>query len=72
MAREAGIDCDERPVPVDELYQADGIFLTGTNSELPAVVRLDNHLVGDGRLPALFEQVAKMFDEAAIGVTAGR
>ena len=72
MAREAGIECDERPVPVDELFRADGIFLTGTNSELPAVVRLDNHLVGDGRPPALFDQVAKMYDEAAIGVTAGR
>ena len=72
MAREAGIDCDERPVPVDELFRADGIFLTGTNSELPAVVRLDNRQVGDGRPPALFGQVAKMYDEAAIGVTGGR
>ncbi len=72
IAREAGIDCDERPVPVDELFRADGIFLTGTNSELPAVVRLDNRQVGDGRPPALFGLVAKMYDEAAIGVTAGR
>jgi D-alanine transaminase len=72
MAQVAGIDCDERPVPMDELYQADGIFLTGTNSELPAVVRLDNRQVADGRPPALFEQVAKLYDEAAIGVAAGR
>ena len=72
MAREAGIDCDERPVPMDELYQADGIFLTGTNSEVPAVVRLDNRQVGGGRPPALFERVAELFDEAAMGVPAVR
>ena len=72
LAQAAGIDCEERPVPVNELFRADGIFLTGTNSEVPAVVRLDNQQVGDGRPPALFEQVAKIFDEAAIGVPAGR
>ncbi len=72
MAEGAGIDCEERPVPVNELFRADGIFLTGTNSEVPAVVQLDNHQIGDGRPPEVFEQVAKMFDEAAIGVPAGR
>lgn len=72
MAEEASIDCEERPVPVNELFRADGIFLTGTNSEVPAVVRLDSRQVGDGRPPALFEHVAKIFDEAAIGVPAGR
>ncbi len=72
LARESGIACEERPVTTYELCQADGILLTGTNTEIAAVVRLDNRAVDDGQPPALVNRAAKLFDEAAMGVVAGR
>ena len=71
MAREDGITCEERPVPATSLYQADGLLLTGTTPEVSPVVELDKRVIGTGHPPALHGRLMELFDEAALGVTAG-
>jgi D-alanine transaminase len=49
LARKAGIPVEERELTVEELRDADEVFLTGTTLELLPVVRLDGALVGTGQ-----------------------
>ena len=71
MARADGITCEERPVPATSLYQADGLLLTGTTPEVSPVVELDKRSIGTGQPPPLYDRLAELFDEAALGVPSG-
>jgi 4-amino-4-deoxychorismate lyase len=42
LAREAGLDCEIRDVPIDELHHADEVFLTNSVIGLWPVVALDD------------------------------
>ncbi|KPL06931.1 hypothetical protein AMJ85_10080, partial [candidate division BRC1 bacterium SM23_51] len=53
LARQNGLELDERPVAVDELLAADEVFLTGTTTEVMAVVRVDDRPIGKGAPGAL-------------------
>jgi len=49
LAREAGIQVNERPVDRTELYLADEVFLCGTAAEVSPIVSVDNFTVGCGQ-----------------------
>lgn len=49
LAAEQGIPCRETPVLQEELAHVDELFLTGTTTDVQAIVRLDGRPVGDGR-----------------------
>ncbi|MDI3299041.1 MAG: D-amino acid aminotransferase [Bacillota bacterium] len=49
VARDLGYPVVERAVPLEELWRADEVFVTGTTSEVVPVVRVDDRLVGSGR-----------------------
>ncbi len=49
LAREAGIEVEERPFTLDEAQAAPEAFLTSTTSFVRAIVRIDGRPVGDGR-----------------------
>lgn len=49
LAREEGIPVEARPIPVEELPEADELFFTGTTTEVRPTVRLDGRDVGEGR-----------------------
>ena len=49
LARRAGLDVREEPLPADSLARADEILVTGSVVEILSVVRLDGRPVGDGR-----------------------
>jgi D-alanine transaminase len=66
LAKEAGMDVKERDISLDEVYQADELFLTGTSIEILPVVKVNSHLIGAGRpgihtkrLYSLFESLTK-------------
>jgi len=67
LARKAGIPVEERNVDLNELREAEEVFLTGTTIEVLPVVRIDDVPVGSGqpgrltkRLRAFFlEQIAR-------------
>jgi len=49
LAKQEGIPVEERFLPVDALYMADEVFLTGTTVEVLAVVRVDGKTIGSGQ-----------------------
>ena len=49
LARAAGIPVREQFLPVESLYTADEVFLTGTTVEVLAVVQIDGRTIGTGR-----------------------
>lgn len=46
LAKKNDILIEERFIPVDVLYRADEVFLTGTTLEVLGVVRIDGHTIG--------------------------
>jgi D-alanine transaminase len=49
LAKKEDLVIEERFIPVDDLYQADEVFLTGTTLEVLGVVRIDGKTIGSGR-----------------------
>jgi branched-chain amino acid aminotransferase len=48
LAKELGVPVLERTVTVQELYDADECFLTGTAAEVISVTKIDGHAIGSG------------------------
>ncbi len=48
LAKKDNIAVEERLIPVDVLYRADEVFLTGTTLEVLGVVQIDGKAVGSG------------------------
>jgi len=40
---------EEREIPVQELFQADEVFMTGTTKRVLPVIKIDDHQIGTGR-----------------------
>jgi D-alanine transaminase len=49
LAKKEGIPIVERSVPLDGLYAADEVFLTGTTLEVLGVVEIDGRTIGSGQ-----------------------
>lgn len=64
LATGEGIPVSEEPIPAHLLYQADEIFLTGTNSELGPVIAVDGRTIADGHPGPIFNRVLAAFDVA--------
>ena len=67
LCRENGIPFDERPVLVEELPDADELFLAGTTSEILSIVQLDGRPVGSGRPGAVATRLLELFHERIAG-----
>lgn len=64
LAHGEGIAVSEEPISAHLLYQADEIFLSGTNSELGPIVAVDGRTVGEGRPGPIFNRLIAAFDAA--------
>ncbi len=49
LAKKDNLVVEERFVPLDVLYRADEVFLTGTTLEVLGVVRIDGKTIGSGQ-----------------------
>lgn len=67
MAKEFGMDVEERTVDRTELYTADEVFLSGTAAEITPIVEVDRYAVGTGEIG---EWTAR-FDEKLLNVMRG-
>jgi len=66
IARDKGIAVHERPLTRDELYIADGLFLTGTAAEVTPIREVDRRQIGEGhRGPVTGALQAAFFDVVA-------
>jgi D-alanine transaminase len=68
LARRNGIAVEERPIGVAELLAADEVFLTGTTTEVLAVVNVDDHVIGEGAPGPMTKRLHRMFRES-LGAT---
>jgi D-alanine transaminase len=76
LARARGIPCEERPVLVEELADAEELFFTGTTGEVRPCVEVDGIPVGEGRVGPVTRALSDAFlalvedtKEAASAVT---
>lgn len=67
LAREEGIDVDERPFTRDAVYLADEVFLTGTAAEVTPVREVDGRVVGKGSAGELTKALQRRFFEIVRG-----
>lgn len=49
IAKEAGMEVEERSLPLESLMKAEEVFLTGTTIEIISVVAVDGVAIGEGR-----------------------
>ncbi|MEJ2401533.1 MAG: aminotransferase class IV [Xanthomonadales bacterium] len=61
LARKLGIPSDEAPVTVEELFDADEVFLVGTTVEITPIVVVDAKTIADGRPGPLTRALQKRF-----------
>lgn len=61
LAQELGLPVREQALPVSWLHRADEIVLSGTNSEVLAVVQVDQQPVGNGRPGPVFARLRQAY-----------
>ena len=56
-------ECEERDVSLNELWDADEVFLTASGTRIAGVTHIDNCIIGNGELGIVTQRVSEMFDE---------
>jgi branched-chain amino acid aminotransferase len=55
------IRCIETDLSVVDVYGADEMFCTGTMGELAAVIKIDNRVIGDGKVGAVTKRLSDLY-----------
>src|SRR5437870_4549784 len=55
------IPCTETDLTLDDVYSADEMFCTGTMGELAAVTKVDNRVIGDGRVGPITKRLSDLY-----------
>ena len=71
FCEEEGIPVDLRPLHLEELWDVDEAFFTGTTTEIRPTVRIDGRTVGDGRPGPVTRRISEGFLEMTSRVAAG-
>jgi branched-chain amino acid aminotransferase len=61
IAADMGIETIERPVERSELYVADEAFLTGTGCQVAWIEKIDNRVIGTGKIGPITEKLKEKF-----------
>ncbi|MFI5781676.1 branched-chain-amino-acid transaminase [Nocardia sp. NPDC051570] len=64
-----GLEAAERDLTIDDLYEADEVFTTGTASELLHVPEIDGHKIGTGTLGPVTSAIQERFTALSRGRT---
>jgi branched-subunit amino acid aminotransferase/4-amino-4-deoxychorismate lyase len=64
IASAESIEFVEKNLSIDDVLQADEIFLTNVIMEIMPVVVVEKHAVGDGKVGPVAKKMKKSFDEA--------
>jgi D-alanine transaminase len=63
IAENATIKVEQREIPVDELYNADEIFMTSSTREIAPVIRLNGEAVGEGKPGPVWQYVMSEYQQ---------
>jgi branched-chain amino acid aminotransferase len=55
------IRCVEADLSPVDIYSADEMFCTGTMGELAGVVKLDNRVIGDGKIGPMTKRLSDLY-----------
>ncbi len=67
VAPEVGVSYVEESIPLDRLYQADELFLTGSGAELVPITSVDGKTVGSGRPGPVYARLREGYRRRALG-----
>ena len=67
LAAEAGHDVVETTMKIEELYDADEIFFTGTAAEVTPIREIDGNTIGSGSRGPITEKLQTMYFDAVHG-----
>lgn len=70
LAREDGIDSLEASFRVEQLREADEVFVTGTNSGIVPIVTLDGAPIGSGRVGPVTRRLMELYELRTRGESA--
>ena len=68
------IPCVETDLTLGDVYRADEIFCTGTMGELAGVIKVDNRLIGDGKVGLVTRHLSEFYAQrtATEGIQVGQ
>jgi branched-chain amino acid aminotransferase len=55
------IPCTETDLKIEDVYGADEVFCTGTMGELAGVVKIDNRVIGDGKVGVTTKRLSEYY-----------
>jgi branched-chain amino acid aminotransferase len=55
------IACTETDLTLDDVYRADEMFCTGTIGELAGVIKVDDRIIGDGRIGLMTKRLSGLY-----------
>ncbi len=55
------IACTETDLTLDDVYRADEMFCTGTMGELAGVIKVDDRIIGDGRIGLMTKRLSGLY-----------
>ncbi|MFT5218365.1 MAG: D-alanine transaminase [Gammaproteobacteria bacterium] len=61
LQEDGTIPVEERIVTMDEVWDADEVWITSSSKEIAPVIKLDGKPVGDGKVGAVWEKAAKLY-----------
>jgi len=67
ISSEMGLKVDERPIDRSELYTAQEVFLTGTATEIEAVLEIDGRKVGGGEPGRITKKLKAEYSDIVAG-----
>jgi branched-chain amino acid aminotransferase len=64
LAKKIGYDVTERNITPNELITADEAFFTGTAAEIAPISRVNNRMIGNGKIGPVTKQILHAFEKA--------
>ena len=67
LAKELGYDVSETTMKIEELYDADEVFFTGSAAEVTPIREIDDHTIGNGSRGPVTEKLQTMYFDLVHG-----
>lgn len=63
LAKENQLQIEEKPIPKNELFNADEIWMTGSGKEICPITTLDGKAVGNGQVGPICKKIIELYNE---------
>lgn len=67
LAKDIGIETEERVIDRTELYISDEAFYCGTGAQVSPIVEIDHRKLGDGKVGPIATELQKLYFEVVKG-----